>query len=80
MKPLFGKIMRFVLNFVFFMIVLISATYYVYSTPAELFGIKNVLLPLNAVLLLSVVIALILAIINEVTTVFIVRMIGRKKP
>lgn len=80
MKQYVGKMLRFFLNFMFYMVVLVSVTYYCYSTPMELYGIKHAILQLESALFLALFMALILAGINEITTLFIIRMSRGKKP
>lgn len=66
------------MNFVLFMVVLYSTTHYSYTNYPELFGVKNVLMPYEAAVFLSLMLALILAGINEITTVIVIKLTKRK--
>jgi len=74
-----SKITRFILNLVLYASILISTTYYSYTNVPELYGVKNVLVPFNGALFLAVVLSIILSGVNEITTIFVIRFIGRRK-
>lgn len=82
MNPFFSKVMRFIMNFLFYAVILISTTYYVYTNipDPEIIALKNVLFPMQAAMLLAFILSLIMAIVNEITTIFIIRIARRKQP
>lgn len=79
MSIFFIKIFRFLMNFVFFTVILYSMVHYSYTSDPELFGIKNALLPYEAAVFLGLIISMILAGINEITTIIILKSTNRKR-
>lgn len=79
MNIIAGKILRFVVNFVFFAVIMIAVVYYSYMNPPELLGVKNILLPMQAAVFLAFLLSLIMAGINEIITIFIIRITRRGK-
>lgn len=73
------KIIRFVLNLVIYSVVLISVTYYTYTNIPELFMIKDLMVPFQGSLMLAVILSILLAGINEVMTLIVIRVFRRKK-
>lgn len=73
------KIIRFVMNFAFYSVILIALTYFVYTTPPDFYGLKNAIVPMQATIILTIFASMGLAIINEITTLFIIRITKRQK-
>jgi len=72
------KIFRFVFNLSMFTLVLMSVTYYAYTNNPTLFGLKNALVPFEGALILSVILSVLLAGINEVVTLLVVKFTKRR--
>jgi len=72
-----AKIYRFVFNMALFTLVLMGVTYYVFITPHTLFRLKDALVPFKGALVLTVVLAVLLAGVNELTTILVVRSVKR---
>lgn len=67
------KTIRFFVNLILYAVVLISTTYYTYTFQPGLFALKNVIIPLQGTIILAVVLAVILAGVNEIMTMIIIK-------
>jgi len=74
------KVLRFVMNFVFFCAILGATTFYAYTNNADpaIFNLKNTLVPLKGVLFLDVILSIIMAGFNEISTLILLK-IGKRK-
>ena len=68
------KTIRFILNFLIYAGILISTIYYSYTNQPGLFMLKDYLIPMKGTILLGLILAGILAGINEIMTMFIVKL------
>lgn len=73
-KMIVLKVMRFLLNFGLFSGILAVTVYYTYTNVPELFGLKNTLVPFNGALFLGLILSLIMAGMNEIITLFMIRL------
>lgn len=72
------KIYRFLLNFTMFSLLLVLAAHYAYTNNSELFGLKNALIPYGNAMIFVVIISFVLAVINEVMTLLLVKIAERR--
>ena len=79
MTPIMSKVIRFILNLLIYSAVLLSVVYYSYTYVPELFQLKNLMIPFKGSLMLAVILSVLLAGINEVITLIIIRFVRRKK-
>lgn len=79
MNKLKITLLRFILNFIFYAMLLVTSAYYLYTYIPELYGLKNVILPLKSIIVFTIILSFILALVNEIMTVLIIRIISRKK-
>ena len=79
MSPIKIKVIRFFLNLGLYAALLISATFYAYTNPPELYRLKEVILPLNNAIFLAVFLALLCAGVNEILSMLMLRIARRNE-
>lgn len=78
MNTIRTKAIRFFINVLLYAGVLMTATYYIYVYEPQLLPLKNLLLPLGGAMLISTILAIALAAINEIMTFTVVKIMMRK--
>ena len=73
MRTLRIKTIRFILNIILYATILICATYYTYTFQPGLYALKNFIVPMNGVIFLTIILSIILAGLNEIITIFVIR-------
>lgn len=66
------KLIRYFVNVVGYAAILVLATYMSYTIPEEMYIVKNFCLPFGLAVVIAIFVAIILATINEITTMIIV--------
>ena len=73
MNVILPKVIRFISNVIIYSSILIAVTYYSYTNVPEFFALKNLMIPFTGTIILAIIISVLLAGINEITTLFVVR-------
>lgn len=71
------KTIRYFLNLIIYAVILVFTTYYIYVYIPDLFIVKNLLLPLGGAIVISIMLAMVLATINEIITAIVVKVSRR---
>lgn len=72
------KLIRFLLNILLYAGILITTACYAYFSDPRLFALKDFLVPMNGVIILIIILSAILAGVNEIITVIVIK-IRRKQ-
>jgi len=71
------KLIRYFVNVILYAVVLITATYMAYIIPEDMFIVKNFCLPFGLATVIAIFISMILATLNEISTIIVVNITRR---
>jgi len=73
------KFIRYMTNLFTYILLLNVITYILYIIPADLYVFKNTIIPLGQIFVLNIFISMVLAAVNEITSIFLVRYFRGKR-